>query len=350
MPLQLDDLSALDDPTSSNHGQGQGQPLMLPIELIDEDPDQPRREFDADALQELADTIRERGVRQPISVRSHATQPGRWMLNFGARRLRASKLANKVTIPAFVDSSADSYDQVIENEQREGLRPLDFALFVERRLALNESQTEIARRLGKSQSYVARASVLIDAPDWIMALYRQGRCRGITELYLLRQLHAKAPDALLAWLAQQEEVTRSGLQQLKLTLSQPTLGPTPTSAKASTTTTTTSTAPRKPTQPPPAPSRASVRDSTPPSQLAIQAQSNLHKASHSPSSLRLLAYRGEQLVEIATDIAPAKSGSVFVREWPNADAATSEVWAADLTLVGFDSATASATRADHTGR
>ena len=85
MPLQLDDLLALDDPTSSN--QRQGQPLMLPIELIDEDPDQPRREFDADALQELADTIRERGVRQPISVRSHATQPGRWMLNFGARRL-----------------------------------------------------------------------------------------------------------------------------------------------------------------------------------------------------------------------------------------------------------------------
>ena len=50
MPLQLDDLAGLDEPTGSP--QGQGRPLMLPIELIDEDPDQPRREFNADALQE----------------------------------------------------------------------------------------------------------------------------------------------------------------------------------------------------------------------------------------------------------------------------------------------------------
>ena len=218
MPLQLDDLAGLDEPTGSP--QGQGQPLMLPIELIDEDPDQPRREFDADALQELADTIRERGVRQPISVRPHPNQPDRWMLNFGARRLRASKLASKETIPAFIDSTADSYDQVIENEQREGLRPLDFALFVERRLALNESHAEIARRLGKSRPYVVFASALIDAPDWLMALYRQGRCQGLTELYLLRRLHAQSPHAVQAWLAQNESVTRGGLQGLKLALSQ----------------------------------------------------------------------------------------------------------------------------------
>ena len=331
MPLQLDDLAALDDPTSSN--QGQGQPLMLPIESIDEDPDQPRRDFDADALQELANTIRERGVRQPISVRPHPNQPDRWMLNFGARRLRASNLASKETIPAFIDSSADSYDQVIENEQREGLRPLDLALFIERRLALNESQNEIARRLGKSQSYVARASALIEAPDWMMALYRQGRCQGITELYLLRQLHSQAPDAVLAWLAQRDEVTRTGLQQLKLTLSQTALGPTPTSAKTSTTTT----ASLKPSQAP---------SPTSPSQLASQPQAHHLKASPFPSTLRLLAYRGEQLVEIATDIAPALSGSVYVKEWPNADGATSEVLAADLALVGFDSSTVTSSRAD----
>ncbi len=53
-------------------------------------------------------------------------------------------------IPAFVDEAADSYDQVIENEQREGLRPLELAMFVKRRIAAGESQTEIARRLGKS--------------------------------------------------------------------------------------------------------------------------------------------------------------------------------------------------------
>ena len=89
MPLQLDDLAALDAPSPTSNGQ----PLLLPVDDIDEDPEQPRREFDANALQELAETIRQRGVRQAISVRPSLQGSGRWVLNFGARRLRASKLA-----------------------------------------------------------------------------------------------------------------------------------------------------------------------------------------------------------------------------------------------------------------
>jgi ParB family chromosome partitioning protein len=92
-----------------------GAPLRLPIATIDEDPDQPRQEFDDDSLAELAETIKERGVRQPVSVRAHPSEPGRWMLNFGARRLRASKLAGLSEIPAFVDQTANSVDQFIEN-------------------------------------------------------------------------------------------------------------------------------------------------------------------------------------------------------------------------------------------
>ena len=106
MPLQLDDLAALDAPTLSTNGQ----PLMLPVESIDEDPEQPRREFDANALHDLAETIRERGVRQPISVRPDLQQAGRWVLNFGVRRLRASKLAGLKEIPVFIDIMVDSYD------------------------------------------------------------------------------------------------------------------------------------------------------------------------------------------------------------------------------------------------
>ena len=117
MPLQLDDLAALDAPTPGSNGQ----PLMLPVDSIDEDPDQPRQEFDPGALQELADSIRQRGVLQAISVRPHPQQPQRWMVNMGARRLRASRMAGKPVIPAFVDEAADSYAQIIENEQREGL-------------------------------------------------------------------------------------------------------------------------------------------------------------------------------------------------------------------------------------
>ena len=69
MPLQLDDLAALDAPTMENTGQ----PLMLPVASIDEDPEQPRREFEDNRLEDLAETIRSRGVRQPI-VPHHCEQ------------------------------------------------------------------------------------------------------------------------------------------------------------------------------------------------------------------------------------------------------------------------------------
>ena len=198
MPLQLDDLAALDAPTLT----ATGQPLMLSADAIDEDPDQPRHEFDSNALNELADTIRERGVRQPISVRPDLQQAGRWVLNFGARRLRASRLAGLKEVPAFIDTTADSYDQLIENEQREGLKPL-----------------EIARRLGESRQYVTLATALIEPPDWLLDAYRQGRCKGMTELYELRRLHGEHAEQVEAWASDCEPMTRERIATLKRELS-----------------------------------------------------------------------------------------------------------------------------------
>ena len=195
MALPLDQLDLLATPDDLLAGA----PLQLPIDAIEEDPDQPRQEFDPEGLAELAETIKERGVRQPISVRRHPEKPDRWMLNFGARRLRASKLIGKLDIPAFVDNTADSYDQVIENEQREGLKPLELALFVQRRLAAGDTQAVIARQLGKSRQYVTMATALIDAPDWLITAYREGRCRGLNELYELRKLAGDHPQYVEAW-------------------------------------------------------------------------------------------------------------------------------------------------------
>jgi ParB family chromosome partitioning protein len=140
------------------------------------------------------------------------------MLNFGARRLRASKLAGKFDIPAFIDKTADSYDQVIENEQREGLKPLELALFVQRRLAAGDTQAVIARRLGKSRQYVTMATALIEPPDWLLQAYREGRCRGTNELYDLRRLHGEHGDAVEAWAAQQPTITRDRLAEFRGTL------------------------------------------------------------------------------------------------------------------------------------
>jgi ParB family transcriptional regulator, chromosome partitioning protein len=214
MSLQLDDLAALDAPAM----HATGQPLMLAAETIDEDPGQPRHEFDSNALSELADTIRERGVRQPISVRPNLQQAGRWVLNFGARRLRASKLAGLKEIPAFIDTTADSYDQLIENEQREGLKPLELALFVQKRLAMGDNQAEIAKRLGKSRQWVTLTTALIEAPDWLLDAYREGRCRGMNELYELRRLHGEHARAVEAWVTQQAAITRDRIALLRETL------------------------------------------------------------------------------------------------------------------------------------
>ncbi len=197
-------------------GQGEaapgGAPMLLAVGTIDEDPAQPRREFDEETLLALAATIRERGVRQPISVRPHPAVEGRWLLNFGARRLRASRIAGRAEIPAFVDLGADDYDQVIENEQREALKPLELAMFVQRRLAAGDSKAEIARRMGKGRAYVTYASALIDAPDWLLTAYREGRCRGLRELYELRRLAAEPGFEMEQLAANKGAITRRELR------------------------------------------------------------------------------------------------------------------------------------------
>jgi ParB family chromosome partitioning protein len=197
-----------------------GSPLRLPIAAIDEDPDQPRQEFDDESLAELAETIKGRGVRQPVSVRAHPSVPGRWILNFGARRLRASKLAELSEIPAFVDQTANSVDQFIENEQRKGLTPLEIALFVKRSLNRGETQAEIARAIGKSRQYVTMATALIDAPDWLMAAYREGRCRGLYELNELRKLSVGHPQYVEAWASDRSAITRERVMALRADLAE----------------------------------------------------------------------------------------------------------------------------------
>ena len=129
--------------------------------------------------------------------------------------MRASRLAGLKEIPAFIDATADSYDQVIENEQREGLKPPELALFVQKRLALGDNQAEIARQLGKSRPWVTLATALIEAPDWLLQAYRDGRCRGMNELYEVRRLHGEHAQAVEAWVAQQGPMTRDRIAALR---------------------------------------------------------------------------------------------------------------------------------------
>jgi ParB family chromosome partitioning protein len=305
MSLQLDDLALLEAPSEA----AGGKPLLLPIDSIDEDPAQPRSEFDLQALQELADTISQRGVRQPISVRPHPETPGRWVLNFGARRLRASKLAGRTDVPAFVDATADSYDQVIENEQRESLKPLELALFVQRRVALGETQTDIARRLGKSQPYIAYACALIDAPDWLLRVYREGKCRGLAELYHLRRLHAQSPDRVEAWASERPVITRVDVQQLKREFTEPGRCSAPATETASVDH-----------------HRSTATSEHGVSRTAVSRERTIGRVG-------LFARMAGDTVEVVVDEAPDAAGQVFIRV--PGRATHSPVAAASLDLIGF---------------
>lgn len=208
------DLSALEESVAIR-----GAPLQLALKDIDEDPDQPRKAFDAESMVGMIASVRFRGVKSPVSVRPHPTQSGRWMLNYGARRYRASLEAGRTTIPAFVDEAHDDYDQVIENLQRSDLTPMELAIFIGKKLAEGEKKKSIANKLGKDASAITHHIALIDPPVCIEDAYSSGRCTSAKILYDLRALYEKHPEAVQAWCSSESEITRKTVGELAEVLS-----------------------------------------------------------------------------------------------------------------------------------
>jgi len=140
-----------------------GKPLQLEVLQIDFDVAQPRRTISEISIAELAQSIRLHGVLEPISVRSHAEIPGRYVVNRGERRLRACRMAGLDRVPAFLDERQDPYAQAAENLHREDMSPFDLAHFIAEREQEGQARAEIARRLGKPSSFITEAAALIDA-------------------------------------------------------------------------------------------------------------------------------------------------------------------------------------------
>lgn len=198
-----------------------GRPLQIPVKDIDEDPGQPRQEFDAESMEELESSIRLHGVKTPVSIRPHPTEQKRWILNFGARRLRASRSVGKATIPAFVDRSHTDYQQVIENLQREDLKPRELAMFIKRKMDEGEKQAQIAELLGVNRSMVTNHLALIDPPACIEEIYTSGKCLSAKTLYDLRNLHKEFPKDVERWCATAQEITRATVSALSAKLRGP---------------------------------------------------------------------------------------------------------------------------------
>lgn len=197
-----------------------GSPLAITLELINEDTNQPRSRdspgFSEESLEELAASIRLRGVKTPISVRENAHAPGRFIINHGARRFRASRLAGKATIPGFIDNDYNEADQVVENLQRNALTAREIANFVGREMAKGFKNREIAERISKSPAFVTQHATLLDLPDPIADAFNAGRVRDVTTINELVLLYKKMPREIRAWLDDPtQEVTRVAVKLLR---------------------------------------------------------------------------------------------------------------------------------------
>jgi ParB family chromosome partitioning protein len=139
---------------------------LIPLEKLRVNPDQPRRHFDKAALEELADSIREHGIIQPLIVDNAGD--GTWTLIAGERRSRAARMAGLTQVPVIVRNYSDEKRlevALIENVQRADLNPIEEAAAYKRLMDLTgRSQDETAARVGKNRSTVANALRILKLP------------------------------------------------------------------------------------------------------------------------------------------------------------------------------------------
>lgn len=139
----------------------------IPQDMIDPNPDQPRRRFDFDELEGLAQSIRENGILQPITVKK--TDGKRFELVSGERRLRAARLVGFTKIPAIVvdiDEKDSAVFSLLENLQRQGLDFFEEAEAIERLLSdFSMSREDVARRLGLAQSTISNKLRILRLPE-----------------------------------------------------------------------------------------------------------------------------------------------------------------------------------------
>ena len=155
----------------------EGGSLSLPISQVEPGLKQPRKRFDEDSLQDLADSIRTHGVIQPLTVRRLAS--GYYQIIAGGRRWRAAKIAGLTEIPAVIIEADDRKVMelgLIENLQREDLNPVEEANGY--KVLMDEyglTQEEVAQRVGKSRPAVANALRLLALPDPVHQLLEEGK-------------------------------------------------------------------------------------------------------------------------------------------------------------------------------
>ncbi|MGE5502746.1 MAG: ParB/RepB/Spo0J family partition protein, partial [Ignavibacteriales bacterium] len=181
-------------------------PREIPIELIVRNPDQPRRAFAEAEIEELAASIREKGVLQPVLVRPAPGVEGRYQLVAGERRWRAAQKAGLRSLPALVRELDDLQVleiAIVENVQRADLNPVEEALGYRALMdKFGRTQEAVAQVVGKSRPHVANALRLLNLPAEVQAMLADGR---------ISAGHARAIAAAPDPLALAKEIAERGL-------------------------------------------------------------------------------------------------------------------------------------------
>jgi ParB family chromosome partitioning protein len=179
---------------------------MVPLDLLDPNPYQPRMEFDQAALEELADSIRVQGLLQPLLVRAHPTVPGRLQIVAGERRWRAAALAGLHEVPVLRRDIADAdtaASALVENLQRQDLNPMEEAEGYHRLVEeFGMTHEAVGFAVSKSRAHVGNSMRLLRLPLTVQARVRNGD---------LSYGHARALVTTESPEAMAERVIRQGL-------------------------------------------------------------------------------------------------------------------------------------------
>lgn len=169
----LDSLIAMDDTPA----RGTSAINEIPLDAITPNPDQPRKTFDNDSLEELAASIRELGIVQPLSLRK--TGPDTYQIIAGERRYRAARIAGLATVPAYIRTANDSElteMALIENIQREDLNAIEIALTFRKLIDQYQlTQERLSERIGKKRATIANFLRLLRLPAEVQLGLRDKR-------------------------------------------------------------------------------------------------------------------------------------------------------------------------------
>ncbi len=153
--------------------------IFVPIEKVHPNPDQPRSDFQKADMEELAASVKEKGIIQPLLVRKSPDQAGDYQIIAGERRWRAAQMAKLHELPVLIREFSDSEVievAIIENIQRADLNPVEEALGFRQLIArFGHTQERLAEVIGKSRSHIANLMRLLTLPDEVLAFLRDGK-------------------------------------------------------------------------------------------------------------------------------------------------------------------------------